>query len=249
MGISKRGVGSGRIASIALMGCVASALAAGPSLAATTNTDNFPRLGLLSTGGPQKYASSFQTYAAKFQMVIIGGNYEGWQRGAGYSKETVINNIKSQSRVNTHVFQYLCLNELYNTSYAAKNGLATWYKQVAARNWWLHPSTTAGTPVTSPQSSQMWLVNMGPNVPVDPSTALGPYEWAAKYVDDLFHQGRYSGTSAAPSLDGFFLDNILIDPSNGGGNAANGDWMRIGSSQAHNAASTFTTLMQGQKDF
>ena len=58
---------------------------------------------------------------------------------------------------------------------------------------------------------------MGPNVPVDPSTGLGPYEWAAKYVNDLFHLGRYAGTSAAPSLDGFFLDDVMIDPSNGGG--------------------------------
>ena len=40
-------------------------------------------------------------------MVIIGGNYEGWQKGAGYSKETVIQGIKGQSNVNTRVFQYV----------------------------------------------------------------------------------------------------------------------------------------------
>jgi hypothetical protein len=258
MRITKRVLGSGRIVRIAFLGSVAIALAglsaAGISSAATSTTvsagsDNFPRLGLLSTGGPQRYASSFRTFAAKFHMVIIGGTYEGWEKGAGYSKQTVIASIKSQSFVNTRVFQYIGLNELYNSTYASYNGFPTWYNQVNARNWWLHPSTTVGTPVTDPQSSQKWLVDIGPNVPVDPATALGPYEWAAKYVDDLFRLGRHSGTSAAPSLDGFFLDNVLIDPSNGGGNAANGDWLRVGTTQAHNAATTYAAVMAGERSF
>ncbi|MDB6089758.1 MAG: hypothetical protein JWN85_2542 [Gammaproteobacteria bacterium] len=215
MGIAKRAVGPGRSVRIAFLGSVGIALAGGggadafgSSATATTSSDNFPRLGLLSTAGPQKYASSFQTYAAKVHLVIIGGNFEGWERGAGYSKEKVIASIKSQSFVNTRVFQYIGLNELYNSTYASYNWGPTWYNQVNARNWWLHPTTTVGTPVTDPQSSQKWLVDMGPNVPVDPATGLGPYEWAAKFVDDLFRLGRYSGTSAAPSHHGYFLDNF-----------------------------------------
>ena len=216
---------------------------------AATSGDNFPRIGLFSTGGAQQYASAFQTYAAKFHMVVIGGNWEGWEKSRGYSKEKVISSIKSQSFVSTRVFQYVALNALYNTTYASQNGLTIWYNQVVARNWWLHPTTTAGTPVVDPQSSQMWLVNMGPNVPVDPTTALGPYAWGAKYVDDLFRLGLHSGTSAAPELDGFFLDNLLIDPSNGGGNVGNGDWLRNGTTQAHNAATTYTAVMTGEKSF
>jgi hypothetical protein len=218
---------------------------AGPSPGA----DKFPRLGMISTGGPQKYASSFQTFAAKYNVVIIGGNWEGWQRGAGYSKQTVIASIKSQSFSGTRVFQYASLNSLYNSSYASSNEFPTWYQQVNTRNWWLHPAGTSGTPVADPQTSQRWLVNMGPNVPVDPATGLGPYAWGAKYLNDLFHLGHYSGTSAAPSLDGFFLDNVLIDPSNNAGNVANGDWERNYTTQAHNAASTYNSLIAGQKEF
>jgi hypothetical protein len=245
---------------LAVAGALAAAAAAGQTATTTTNSaaattaaaansDNFPRLGLLSTGGPQMYGGSFQTYAAKVHMVVIAGSWEGWERGAGYSKETVISGIKSQSDVNTRVFQYVDLNELYNSSHAVDNGFATWYKQVAARGWWLYPVGTEGTPVTDPQSSQKWLVNMGPNTPVDPSTGLGPYAWGANYLNNLFHLGRISGTSAAASLDGFFLDNVLIDPSNGGGNAANGDWLRNGTTQAHNAATTYTAVMTGEKSF
>jgi hypothetical protein len=259
---NKQGSGSRHLIRIVFLSSAALSLTtpAVPSLAATTTAasatasiaasgDKFPRLGLLSTGGPQRYASSFQTYAAKFHVVIIGGGWEGWQTGVGYSKESVIASIKSQSFVSTRVFQYIDLNELYSSSYASSNPFPTWYKQVNTRNWWLHPTGTAGTPVTDPQSTQKWLVNMGPNVPVDPATGLGPYAWGAKYVNDLFHLGRYAGTSAAVSLDGFFLDNILIDPSNGAGNAANGDWLRNGTTQAHNAATTYTTVMAGEREF
>ena len=255
MKITKLGFGPDRHARIAFLGSLALAIA-GPSAAqiansvATTsvNSDNFPRLGLLSTGGAQKYASSFQTYAAKFHMVVIGGDFETWEKGAGYSKERVISSIKVQSFVRTRVFQYIDLNEVYNSTYASLNPLPTWYKQVNARNWWLHPITTVGTPVVDPQSSQKWLVDMGPNVPVDPATALGPFEWGAKYVDDLFRLGRYSGTSASPSLDGFFMDGVMIDPANGG-SGANGDWLRIGTTQAHNAPTTYSAVMAGEKSF
>ncbi len=92
-------------------------------------------------------------------------------------------------------------------------------------------------------------MDLGPGAPVDPATGLAPYAWAAKYVDDLFHLGRYSGTSAAASLDGFFLDNVLIDPSDGYGNVANGDWMRNGTTQAHNSASAYSAVMTGEKSF
>jgi hypothetical protein len=182
-------------------------------------------------------------------MVVIGGDFEGWEKGAGYSKETVIAGIKGQSTVNTRVFQYVDLNELYNSTYASDNPFGTWYKQVNTMNWWVRPSTTTGTPIKDPQSSQKWLVDMAPEVPVDPATGLGPYAWGAKYVDDLFHLGRYAGTSAAASLDGFFLDNVLIDPADGNGNTGNGDWTRTGTSQAHNAASTYAALMAGEKSF
>ncbi len=252
MGTKTRGQGLGNIVKLVLMGGAALSLSAAmTSTAAATainySGDKFPRLATISTGGPQKYASSFQSYAAKFNLVIIGGAWEGWQQGVGYSKESVISNIKSQSFANTRVFVYVDLNELYgNASY---NGLTHWYNQVSSRNWWLHPVGTSGTPVASPATPSKWLVNMGPNVPVDPSTGLGPYAWAAKYLNDLFHLGRYPGTSAAPSLEGFFLDNVVIDPSNGGGNSANGDWERSWTTQAHNAPSTYLTLMAGQREF
>lgn len=219
------------------------------STAPTSTGDNFPRLGLISLEGPQKYAGSFQTFAAKFHMVVIGGSFENWEQNVGYSKESVIQGIKSQSNVSTRVFQYVELNSLYNSGNAANDGFPTLSKQVKALKWWLYSSMTTGAPVADPQSSQRWLVNMGPDVPVDPATGLAPYEWAAKYVDDLFHLGRYPGTSVAPSLDGFFLDNVLIDPSCGNAASGDGDWTRTGKAQPHEASSTYSAVMAGEKSF
>ena len=246
MKTTKRQFGSRHLAPIIFLGSAALAVA---TTSVAANYDKYPRLAIISTGGPQKYASSFQTFAAKFHVVIINGGYEGWQHNAGYSKEQVIGSIKAQSHVGTKVFQYIALNELYNSTYSSYNPFATWYKQIVNKKWWLYPTGTSGTPVVDPQSSQKWLMNMGPNVPVDGTTGLGPYAWGAKYVNDMFHLGRYSGTSAAPSLDGFFLDNVMIDPSNGSGNAANGDWIRNGTTQAHNAPSTYAAVMAGEKQF
>jgi hypothetical protein len=41
----------------------------------------------------------------------------------------------------------------------------------------------------------------------------------------------------------------LIDPADGMGNSANGDWSRSGTTQAHNAASTYAAVMSGEKSF
>ena len=133
MEITKRGFGVQQLVRITLLGSMAIALA-GPSVGA----DKFPRLGIISTGGPQKYASSFQTFAAKQNIVIIGGAWEGWQRGAGYSKQAVIGSIKAQSHVSTRVFQYVALNSLATS--AGANGFPTFYNQVAAKKWWLYRS-------------------------------------------------------------------------------------------------------------
>jgi hypothetical protein len=69
MSTTKQRVGSGHLIRASLLGSMAIALAG-----TAAGSDKFPRLGIISTGGPQKYASSFQTFAAKQNVVIIGGS-------------------------------------------------------------------------------------------------------------------------------------------------------------------------------
>src|SRR6185312_2905646 len=56
----------------------------------TTTGDTFPRLAYLAIGGSQTFNSTYQANAAKVQIDIIGGPWEGWGSSLGYDKETVI---------------------------------------------------------------------------------------------------------------------------------------------------------------
>ena len=142
MRITKHEFGVGQFVRTILLGSAAIALAgtaATTTSAATTTTaatattsvaagsDKFPRLGMYSIAGPQTYGSTFQSYAAKFHVVIINGGYENWEKNRGYSKEKVISSIKGQSSVSTRVFQYVDLNEVANSSNTGLNQFPTWY--------------------------------------------------------------------------------------------------------------------------
>jgi hypothetical protein len=203
------------------------------------NTDNYPRLGGVWNGGAQAYDSGFQTYAAKFHIVVIDGGWETWQRDRGYSKESVISSIKAQSKINSRVFQFVGCEEQLTTG----SGSPTLVNKINSMNWWLYVVGTSGTKVTGVAGPPNVQVNMTAAAPKDPTTGLGPYQWAAKYVNDLYHLGLYNGTSAAPSLDGFFLDNVFWKPR------VDGDWLRNGTTQSQTDATTQYNLRAGQKTF
>ena len=214
-----------------------------PNSLPTTNNDLFPRLAYLAIGGSQTYDASYQANAAKVHLDILGGNWEGWQNGLGYDKETVIKNIKAQSKVHSRVFQYVDLNELFFNM--SSNGFPTYWNAVTNRNWWVYAAGTCGTKAIDGEDSSgtKGVVNMA-TYTLDPSTNLGPYGWGANYVNDLLHLGKYTGKAdAAPDLDGFFLDNLASQPYE------DGDWLQTGSSQLKNDAEVGTALRTGEKAF
>lgn len=213
-----------------------------PSLP-TANNDAFPRLAYLAIGGSQAFNSTYQANAAKVPLDIIGGSWEGWGGSLGYDKETVIKNIKTQSKVNTRVFQYVDLNEMYFDQ--TSSGFPTDWTEVTNRNWWVYDAATCGAKTLDEEdtSGAKGVVNMA-TYTVDPSTSLGPYAWGANYVNNLFHLGTYTGKGdPAPDLDGFFLDNLAPQPYE------DGDWLRTGSSQSKSDASVGTALRTGEKTF
>jgi hypothetical protein len=209
----------------------------------TTSGDAFPRLAYLAIGGPQTYNSTYQANAAKVPIDIIGGDWEGWGSSLSYDKETVIQNIKAQSTVNTRVFQYVDLNELYFTQ--ASNGFPTYWNEVNTMNWWVYNAGTSGTKTIDAEDATgtKGVVNMA-TYTVDPLTNLGPYAWGAKYVNDLLHLGTYTGKgNPVPDLDGFFLDNLAPQPYE------DGDWLHTGSSQSKSDSTVGTAFRTGEKTF
>ena len=213
--------------------------------ATTTSGDPFPRLAYLAIGGSQTYNSTYQTNAAKVPIDVIGGGWEGWGSSLSYDKENVIQNIKAQSTVNTRVFQYVDLNELYFNQ--SSNGFPTYWNEVNTMNWWVYNAGTSGTKTIDAEdtSGTKGVVNMATYTP-DPSTNLGPYAWGAKYVNDLLHLGTYSGKgNPVPDLDGFFLDNLAPQPYE------NGDWLHANppGSQDKSDPAVGTAFRTGEKTF
>jgi hypothetical protein len=208
------------------------------------NADNFPRLGIMMMGSPQNYDSTFQTYAAKVHLVVLGGGYEAWQTNHGLSKQTVTSSIKAQSKVNTRVFQFWTLDT--STQSPAGAGNPTYVNKVNSMNWWLRNPYPSGNIVpawTGPDSTVNMVMNSA--TPLDPATGLGPYAWGAKLVNDMYHLGLYpaTGTSAWPSLDGFMVDSLFWSPR------VDGDWLRNGTTQLHTNSTIQLDVRTGEEYF
>lgn len=213
------------------------------TVATTTSGDTFPRLAYFATGAPQTYDATYQADAAKVHLAVIGGSYEGWGSTLKYDKEAVISSIKGQTKVGTRVFQYVDLNEM--AFLQSNSGFSTYWTAVTNNNWWVYNSGTSGTMTPDAQDSTntKGLVNMATYTD-DPTTGLGPYAWGANYVNNLFHLGTYTGKGdATPDLDGFFLDNVLAQPVEGG------DWLRNNTFQQNTDSTVGTAFRTGEKTF
>jgi len=219
-----------------------SASSSGGNDGGTASADDFPHLGMISIGGPQQYAVTFEPFAAKVHVVIIGGNWEGWQTGRANDKETFISGVKAQSKVHTRIFQYVNLNEMaFDRS---GSWCPTFWDKMNSMNWWLYDAGTSGTKTPDWQDpTNKGLMNLTAAAPKDPATGLGSMESGAKYVNDYYHLGQSAAYSAVPSLDGFFLDNVFVDPY------VDGDWNRTGSSQSQKSAGAQAAVMAGEKAY
>ncbi len=224
----------------------------------STFAPNFPRLGIYavgngSDGNGQKYDATAQAKLAKFHVVILGGSYESWGGSLSYGRQDVVNGIKAASTVGTKVFQYVDFNE----SPATGPFFPTWEAKVDANHWWTYVNNThnpaSDTKVNSAFTSSppYYLINMTHSSPVDASTGLYPYEWAANFAYNEFYLGTYSAKEGATALDGFFLDNTFWEPN------MNGDWDCNGTTDlgftfgdTHTPSATIQTAFRtGEKDF
>ena len=88
--------------------------------------------------------------------------------------------------------------------------------------WWLYPTGTSGTPVTSPFGSAYKSINVSTYTKRD-SAGLNGIEWITKFYYDQYYKPN-------PAADGFFMDNVLWMPN------VDGDWNRDGTTDSRTAA-------------
>jgi hypothetical protein len=167
-----------------------------------TFNPRYPRVASYRIGGSQHYDATFQAWAAMQALVIIGGNWEGWD-STGRNREAIVQSIKSQSTIGTKVLQYnICDNVDY-----VQTGQPTWKQQVDANNWYLYVQGTSGTHELNFYSPDYWQTNSTDYVPSD-SNGRKLEDAFARFTDQTYRTG--GGANTAPSLDGHYHDNVLF---------------------------------------
>lgn len=162
----------------------------------------FPRIASYRIAGTQHYDTTFQAWASKQAVVIIGGNWEGWD-STGRDREASVHGIKALSKIGTKVLQYNICDHTEAMSY----GQPTWKAQVDANNWYLWDKGTSGTHAINFFKSTFWQTNSTDFVPSD-SKGHKLEDAFAIFTDATYRTGP--GKNAAKSLDGHFHDNLFF---------------------------------------
>jgi len=195
------------------------------------NPPPFPRLGGINIGAPQDYDNStYQAQLGKLSLVILS-MYPGYQPG-GQSMDTAVKAIKSHNP-NELVFMYVNENERDESG----GVYASYEAQLNQMDWWLYPQgCSGGTPVASAVGGGFQEINNSLYTKKD-SSGDDAVDWMTKF----FVQNYYTG--AAPSLDGFFMDNVFYQP------LVDGDWTCSGQTEVHTSATAGTALRQGYQRY
>jgi hypothetical protein len=231
------------------------------AMAATDKGPPFPRIGVLGIGGGQAYPSTDWEFYGRFDIVIMGANYETWA-DSGRDREAIVQGIKNADHpagaapsIPTRVFNYVMFEEA-QTDWGASRPVL--YNAINDNHWWLYQSTYGGTIAQTGDGDTSQAIDYGADdvtgvgfgqpAASGPGAGLRPAEWFAHHFYNVYMSkaGVY-GTKpglGAPSLDGFFADNQFVEARGGG------DWNRDGVDDGSAlTAHPSRWMQQGQADF
>ena len=190
----------------------------------------FPRFAGINIGAPQSYDNpNYQASLGKLSFVILS-MYPGYKPG-GKSMDAAVRAIKAHNP-NELVFMYVNENERDDSGGA----FASYDAQLNQMHWWLYAQgCNGGARVHSAYGAGYYEINNSLHTRKDRS-GDDAVDWMTK-----FFVQNYFG--AAPSLDGFFMDNVFYQPM------VDGDWTCSGQSQSHTSAAAGTALRQGYQRY
>lgn len=203
-----------------------------------------PAFAMYAIGNSQNYTVSIAPSYGRYPVVIMSGGFPSYGTSRSTPRETFVQAVHSASihSSGTLVFQYMNFGEMKPARADASHPL--YWDEVTARNWWLLDSWPSGSQTISNFSNLYRLINYTDFSSVNPS-GQHVYEWTGTYFCQMFRDGTLAPTNnAAPSLDGVFLDNCLINPQ-----VNAGDWDKDGTSDPASEVQVNTWLQAGQKRF
>ncbi len=197
------------------------------SIWAQQNTDPFPRLASVNYGPPMDFErAQYQKDLARVSVVFLQ-YWPGWEQGRRMNMEQVVQSIKRENP-KTRVFLYINSNEVAMDS-VVWSDIVNWLNR---NNGWLYLNGTTGEPLRSSWVPQTYrAINNSIHGPKD-STGRNFVEWYADWVLEKYYRPH-------PSIDGFFMDNVMT------ANPVRGDWNRDGQTDASSGADPSRWLRQG----
>src|SRR5262249_23765884 len=127
---------------------------------------------------------------------------------------------------------YVNVNE---RNVSTSGGWTSYLAKLNSMKWWLYPSGTSGTRVSSVFGSAYGAINVSPYTKRD-SSGLNAIEWIAKFYVDQYYKPNSSS-------DGFFVDNVLAQPN------VEGDWNLDGTLDKKTASASGVYWRQGYASY
>jgi len=187
----------------------------------------FPRIGGVQIGSPKNYNDpTYMDNLAKQSLMILG-YWPGLAPG-GESMNSIVQQIKAKNP-NALVFLYTQSDEQFtNPSSSAYPQLVN---EINAMHWWLYPSGSSGSPVSSFFGNGGATIN---NSPYTPKNSNG--DDSIDYITKFYVHNFYG---AVPDIDGLYMDNVFTQPR------VSGDWYRNGSDLSASNSKAGAALQAG----
>ena len=214
---------------------------AGPGFAsgAPDAGPRFPRLAAVVIGSPQNYDSAiFRDMAIKHHLVVVS-HWPGWQSGRSMTMAQVMSDVKTRSTIGTKLFIYVNNNEQMNPQ--TPNASYPVWQKLNAEHWWVYPSGSSGTPVVSSFGGGAFAICNNTDFGSLDAAGKNWIRWKADY-DQAFNVVGDANNAPNPSVDGFFMDNVLWKPRSD-------DWNRDGVNDLQTNSTVQGWLRAGNKSY
>jgi hypothetical protein len=116
--------------------------------------------------------------------------------------------------INPNALVFLYVQSDYQNPSGSPDSWTTYRNQLNSMKWWLYPNTSDNSPVATQNSTTWYTVNNSPYTPKD-SSGDDSIDWITRFYASNYYTPN-------PHIDGFFMDNVFLQPN------VPGDWYRNG---------------------